>query len=295
MTDYLVTDTELTSVANAIRTKGGTSASLSFPTGFVSAINDIQTGGGEYTIDDIAQNIEPSGDITLGSGVTTVGNYAFANKPITSVSSSAVTSIRSSAFLSCTSLESVDFPNLGNVYSYSSIFSGCTALESVNLPKLTQLGQYNFQNCTALKTLHLPSCTKLNAYNFKGSGIITLVLPKYNNSQATWQVFAEATNLLTIDMLGAYVQQSMFTKSTKLSTIVLRSTSVLTLANINAFTSTPFASSGSGGTLYVPSALISSYQSATNWSTILGYANNSIEAIEGSIYETQYADGTPIE
>ena len=45
MADYLVTDTELTSIANAIRTKGGTSASLTFPTGFVSAINDIQTGG----------------------------------------------------------------------------------------------------------------------------------------------------------------------------------------------------------------------------------------------------------
>ena len=47
MADYLVTDTELTSVANAIRTKGGTSASLSFPTDFVSAINAI-SGGLEY-------------------------------------------------------------------------------------------------------------------------------------------------------------------------------------------------------------------------------------------------------
>lgn len=45
MTDYLVTDTELTSVANAIRTKGGTSGSLSFPSGFVSAIEDIPSGG----------------------------------------------------------------------------------------------------------------------------------------------------------------------------------------------------------------------------------------------------------
>lgn len=46
MADYLVTDTELTSVANAIRTKGGTSANLSFPTEFVSAINAISGGGG---------------------------------------------------------------------------------------------------------------------------------------------------------------------------------------------------------------------------------------------------------
>lgn len=43
MADYLVTDTELTSIANAIRAKGGTSASLSFPAEFVSAISAIQT------------------------------------------------------------------------------------------------------------------------------------------------------------------------------------------------------------------------------------------------------------
>jgi len=45
MADYLTTDTELTSVANAIRTKGGTSAPLVYPTGFVSAIQAIPTGG----------------------------------------------------------------------------------------------------------------------------------------------------------------------------------------------------------------------------------------------------------
>ena len=44
MTDYLTTDTELTSVANAIRTKGGTSAQLVYPTGFVSAIEAIPSG-----------------------------------------------------------------------------------------------------------------------------------------------------------------------------------------------------------------------------------------------------------
>lgn len=43
---YLTTDTELASVADAIRTKGGTSAQLTYPTGFVSAINAIPTGGG---------------------------------------------------------------------------------------------------------------------------------------------------------------------------------------------------------------------------------------------------------
>lgn len=39
-------NSELTSVANAIRTKGGTSAQLAFPAGFVSAVQAIPTGGG---------------------------------------------------------------------------------------------------------------------------------------------------------------------------------------------------------------------------------------------------------
>ena len=42
MADYLTTTSELTSIASAIRAKGETTASLTYPTGFVSAINDIE-------------------------------------------------------------------------------------------------------------------------------------------------------------------------------------------------------------------------------------------------------------
>lgn len=45
MTDYLTNDTDLTSVANAIRVKAEISGSLEFPSGFISAINAISTGG----------------------------------------------------------------------------------------------------------------------------------------------------------------------------------------------------------------------------------------------------------
>ena len=44
-----VDDTSLASVADAIRSKGGTSDALVFPEGFVSAISAIQTGGGGGT------------------------------------------------------------------------------------------------------------------------------------------------------------------------------------------------------------------------------------------------------
>ena len=44
-TEYLTNDIELTSVADAIRAKGGTSDPLVYPDGFVTAIGNIQTGG----------------------------------------------------------------------------------------------------------------------------------------------------------------------------------------------------------------------------------------------------------
>lgn len=50
MADYVVNENDLTSIADAIRTKGGTTASLSFPTGFVSAINAIPSGGTGETV-----------------------------------------------------------------------------------------------------------------------------------------------------------------------------------------------------------------------------------------------------
>ena len=44
--DSAVLDANLTSVADAIRAKGGTSEPLSFPEGFISAVEGIQAGGG---------------------------------------------------------------------------------------------------------------------------------------------------------------------------------------------------------------------------------------------------------
>ena len=56
MADYLTTDTELASIAGAIRTKGGTSAQLTYPAGFVSAINALPSGGGATWTEHIDPN-----------------------------------------------------------------------------------------------------------------------------------------------------------------------------------------------------------------------------------------------
>ena len=46
MAEYLTNTTDLTKVASAIREKGGTTDPLVYPDGFVTAIGNIQTGGG---------------------------------------------------------------------------------------------------------------------------------------------------------------------------------------------------------------------------------------------------------
>lgn len=62
LVDSTQLDADLTSVANAIRTKGGTSAALAFPADFVSAIAAIPSGGG---------GTKAEGTIT-GSGTNTI-------------------------------------------------------------------------------------------------------------------------------------------------------------------------------------------------------------------------------
>lgn len=46
MSNYIVDGADLTDIAEAIRAKGGTSAQLQFPSGFVDAVEAIETGGG---------------------------------------------------------------------------------------------------------------------------------------------------------------------------------------------------------------------------------------------------------
>ena len=59
--EYSVNQSDLVSVANAIRVKGGTSEALVFPDGFVSAVQAIQAGGGAVQ-PDWSQNDETQPD-----------------------------------------------------------------------------------------------------------------------------------------------------------------------------------------------------------------------------------------
>lgn len=74
-------DANLTSVADAIRAKGGTDAQLAFPAGFVSAVQAIETGGGNgvdvVMTSTITNAEELQAALAAGSGVT---QFVFAIK-----------------------------------------------------------------------------------------------------------------------------------------------------------------------------------------------------------------------
>lgn len=99
------------------------------------------------------------------------------------------------------------------------------------------------------------------------------------------------------------IKNNGFNGSTYLDTLIFRKSSgLVSLGNITQFNGTPFKSGGTGGTIYIPKVLYDhlgdgtslDYKAATNWSTIEGYGTITWAKIEGSIYETQYADGTSI-
>lgn len=83
------------------------------------------------------------------------------------------------------------------------------------------------------------------------------------------------------------IGNSSFSRCKNLNTLILRNPAgVCALSATSAFTETPFAArTGSGGTVYVPSALIADYQTATNWSRLYELGVCNFVAIEGSEYE----------
>ena len=254
-----------------------------------TAVDITATTTGAYTLSDLITN-NVTGPLTLtetrlypytflGSGITSV--YAPSLAYFTDNADPSTGGVGQGVFQRCTSLTSAYLPALSNPGTGGYQFAYCTSLTTISLPKCAP-GQHMFDGCTALVTAvfgHDPS----------------LVTPVTMNQYT----FSKCTNLEAVDMTTiSKINNSDFANCSKLVTLILRrSDDITTLNNINAFTNSPFASGKSGGTLYVPEDLITSYQSATNWSTILGYANNQIKKIEGSQYENYYADGSlvPVE
>ena len=117
---------------------------------------------------------------------------------------------------------------------------------------VTIIGRYGLAGCTKLTSVVLPAVTTTDGNSMVGCSALTKV---------------DFSNLQNI-------RYSTFYSNKKLVTLIIRTQVVAKLENTSAFKDTPIVSGT--GYVYVPSVLVNSYKSATNWST---YADQ-IRAIE---------------
>ena len=147
MAEYLIQDTTLTGIADAIRGKTGGTEPVAV-SDMAAQIEGIQAGGG--------------GDID-----------ALIDRSITEISSSSVTSIGGSAFQDCSSLTTADFPVATSIGNYA--FYNCKKLTMLDFPVATSIGSSAFRTCSKLKSLLLRGnnvCT-LNKNAFVATPILS--------------------------------------------------------------------------------------------------------------------------
>ena len=159
MANYLVTDTELTQIASAVRSKLGITNSFVYPTGLADAINSITNGKYFY-------------DANFGSF------YVY---------DKFCTSIKTSAFQSCSSLTSVSFPACTTIGPDA--FNRCSSLKSVSFPACTTIEDFAFGDCSSLTSVSFPACTIIMFGAFIGCMSLSVIyLAK--NSVVTLDKFA---------------------------------------------------------------------------------------------------------
>ena len=218
------------------------------------------------------------------STITTIGKSALRNfTTLETVSCSNVASLENDSIRECTNLQTVSMPNLSVVKG--SVFYGCSKLETLISNHFYAIGANAFQNCSKLNKIFVLK---------RATG--------YNEPSLDGNCFNGCSLVSAVDISVSIMRGGDFNNCAALETIILRRTSISLLGNTNVLNGTPFASGGTGGTIYIPKTLYdhlgdgtsSDYKAATNWSTVDGYGTITWAKIEGSYYETHYADGTTI-
>lgn len=235
------------------------------------------------------------------SNITNLSDYAFSGcsaLALTSLSGR-FSAINSYTFADCINLALTSLPE-GIINIYSSAFANCYKLALTTLPStVTYIGQFAFQRCEGLTSIYCNGAiTTLNINSFNGNSthpmsLTSVRFPNMVTSSLSYafgnSTAAQACQFLELADIGstASIAANAFANCYALETLVLRkSDAICTLSNVSAFLNTPMRGYNSKtGTVYVPSALISTYQTATNWSTLYNDGTITFAAIEGSDYE----------
>ena len=159
---------KLTSIADAIREVGGTTAKLT-PAEMPAAI-----GTAMETADAVIAGTFSGAYVN--DRITSLGRCFCENKTVTSVSCANVLTVRRSTFNACSSVTSIDLPSCTYV-DYAGL-SGCAELVDVNLPALKTVVQYTFSDDKSLAKVRLPSLKNTHYGSFYNClSLAALILP----------------------------------------------------------------------------------------------------------------------
>lgn len=186
--------------------------------------------------------------LTLPRGVTKIGNYAFSNSGNTSTLSSVVldynsnTTVGNGVFYKTTAITNLTIGEEVSSIGYS-MFEGCTNLHNFTIPSnVTNIGQYAFKDCSSLTEINIPnSISVIDNGVFSGDTSLTSV--------------TLGNNVTSIDSYA-------FEGCSGLVSVTINTVTPPTLYNVNAFNYT------NNCPIYVPSQSVSSYKSASVWSTL---------------------------
>ena len=169
-------------------------------------------------------------------------------------------------------LPSLKTIHLGNGLKEIGFYSigSCTGLTSITIPNsVTSIGPYAFYGCTGLTSITIPnSVTSIGQYAFCGcTGPTSITIPDGVTSIGD-SAFSGCTGLTSITIMGKpYFSDYCFQNTSKVEQLVMKDTTgVPTLSYTSCFQNSTLYNSSSTAKLYVPSNLLASYQTATNWS-----------------------------
>jgi len=195
-------------------------------------------------------------------GVTTMRNYAFhMNDTIESVSLPALKTVSQYAFMGCTNLNNASVQSVETIGLHG--FDNCRSLSSVEYNFLTSINAYAFNGCSSLNSIDTSKVTAIGNNAFQDSGIGKIELPLCT-SLGTYTGYGQRMSIIDISK-NITIIANKFNNANGLVHLILRSDTLCSLGAFSAFTDTPI--SKGIGWIYVPTDLVSTYKTATNWST----------------------------
>jgi len=169
-----------------------------------------------------------AGSITIPSGVTSIGNYAFqhCSNPLSITIPSSVMNIGEGAFFYCSNLTSITIPSsVTSIEDYT--FYYCSSLTGITIPSsVTSIGEGAFYFCTQLNNITIPSgVTNIGDMAFKECTSLSSITIPNSVTSIGGMAFSSCTSLssITISNSATSIGGDAFSSCTSLTSITIPS------------------------------------------------------------------------